>query len=105
MELHKSIYGLPQAGILSQRRLIDHLAFHGYTECPNTTCLFRHATRTTKFTLIVDDFAVKYDNKDDADHLLSALSQVYSLRTDWTAAIPLVPDPSRCRCLRMFQQH
>ncbi len=85
MELNKSIYGLPQAGILSQQKLIAHLNFHGYTECPHTPCLFQHDTRKTKFTLIVDDFAVKYDTKADANHLLSALSQLYTLRTDWDA--------------------
>ncbi len=89
MELNKSIYGLPQAGILSQQKLIQHLNFHGYTECPHTSCLFQHATRNTKFTLVVDDFAVKYDSKEDADHLLNALSQIYTLRTDWNASLYL----------------
>lgn len=87
MQLHTSIYGLPLAGILSQQRLIRHLASHGYTECPNTSCLFHHATRPTYFTLIVDDFAVIYDTKEDANHLLSTLSQLYTLRTDWDATL------------------
>lgn len=37
MQLHTSICCLPQAGILSQQRLIRHLASYGYTECPNTS--------------------------------------------------------------------
>jgi hypothetical protein len=40
-EIRKCMYGLPQAGKLSQVRLIDHLAQHGLTQCPNTPCLFR----------------------------------------------------------------
>jgi hypothetical protein len=89
MQLNKNIYGLPQAGILSQQRLISHLKSYGYTECANTSCLFQHATRNTKFSLVVDDFLIKYDKKDDADHLLSALSVIYSLRTDWHATLYL----------------
>ncbi len=45
MQLNKSIYGLPQAGIFSQQRLISHLKSYGYTECSNTSCLFQHATQ------------------------------------------------------------
>jgi hypothetical protein len=54
------MYGLPQAGRLSQIRLIEHLARHGYHQCPNTPCLFRHRTRDTTFSLVVDDFGVRY---------------------------------------------
>ncbi len=35
-EIRKCMYGLPQAGKLSQVRLIDHLAQHRFTQCPNT---------------------------------------------------------------------
>jgi hypothetical protein len=86
MELNKSIYGLPQAGILSQRRLLDHLSLHGYNECPQTSCLFRHTTKNIYFTLVVDDFAIKYHMQEDVDHLLSTLQQFYTLRTDWHAS-------------------
>ncbi len=41
-EIRRCMYGLPQAGRLSQLRLIEHLARHGYHQCPNTPCLFRH---------------------------------------------------------------
>jgi hypothetical protein len=63
MQLNESIYGLPQAGILSQQRLLlNHLKTYGYTECDNTSYLFQYQTRHTKFTLVVDDFLVKYDS-------------------------------------------
>jgi len=35
----KALYGIPQAGRLSQERLIPHLAQHGHTLCKNTPCL------------------------------------------------------------------
>lgn len=82
MQLDKSIYGLPQAGILSQQRLVEQLSFHGYTECPNSSCLFRHNTRNTKFTLVVDDFLSSMTPK-------TMLSQIYTLRTDWSGSLYL----------------
>ncbi len=48
-EIRRCMYGLPQAGRLSQIRLIEHLARHGYHQCPNTPCLFRHRTRDITF--------------------------------------------------------
>ena len=40
MRIDKSIYGLKQAGILSQTRLVEQLAKHGYLQCHFTPCLF-----------------------------------------------------------------
>ena len=52
-EIRKCMYGLPQAGKLSQIRLIKHLSENGYIQCPNTPCLFRHRTRDVMFCLVV----------------------------------------------------
>ncbi len=68
-EIRRCMYGLPQAGCLSQIRLIQHLAHHGYHQCPNTPCLFRHRTRDIMFSLVVDDFGVRYGSQSDIDHL------------------------------------
>jgi hypothetical protein len=35
-------------------------------------------------TLVVDDFGVKFVNKDDVDHLISSISTTYKLTKDWT---------------------
>jgi hypothetical protein len=59
-EIRKCMYDIPQAGKLSQTRLIQHLKENGYTQCPNTPCLFRHHTREIMFCLVVDDFGVRY---------------------------------------------
>jgi hypothetical protein len=77
------MYGLPQAGLLSQRRLIAHLAAHDYIQDSTVSCLFRHAKRGTVFTLVVDDFAVKYKTKADADHFLDMLRLLYEITIDW----------------------
>ena len=82
--VHKGIYGLPQAGILAQDRLVKHLAEHGYMQAPNTPCLFRHQTNSVAFTLVVDDFGIKYTHKADADHLLATLRKLYEMTEDRT---------------------
>ena len=74
-EIRKCMYGLPQAGKLSQTRLIAHLSSNGYVQCPNTPCLFRHRTRDIIFCLVVDDFGVRYKTQADADHLIQTLEQ------------------------------
>ncbi len=69
------MYGLPQAGKLSQTQLIQHLSENGYTQCPNTPCLFRHCTREIMFCLVVDDFGVRYKTQADAEHLIDTLEK------------------------------
>jgi hypothetical protein len=83
MEVSKGIYGLPQAGKLAQDRLIKHLAGHGYIQCINTPCLFIHQTNGVAFTLVVDDFLIKYKDKKAVDHLLSSLRELYIITTEF----------------------
>ena len=82
VEVNKGIYGLPQAGKLAQDRLIKHLAKHGYHQATNTPCLFRHSSNSVAFTLVVDDFGIKYTNDADADHLLRVLRELYVMTED-----------------------
>ena len=35
------------------------------------------------FTLVVDDFGIKYTNKDDINHLFEAIKDKYLLKVDW----------------------
>jgi len=48
---------------------------HGYVEYSFILGLWKHATRDITFCLVVDDFRIKYTNKDDLNHLLTALQQ------------------------------
>ena len=82
VEVNKGIYGLPQAGRLAQDRLITHLAQHGYHQAENTPCLFKHESNSVSFVLVVDDFGIKYTNAADADHLLRALRELYTMTED-----------------------
>jgi hypothetical protein len=83
MEISNTIYGLPQAGRLSQDRLVNHLAKFGYKQCTNTPCLFVHESNGIAFTLVVDDFLVKFKDQSAAEHLLSALRELYIITTDF----------------------
>jgi hypothetical protein len=83
-EVVKSLYGLPHAGKISQDSLITHLAAHGYHQT-STTCLFRHESNGVTFTLVVDDFGVKFTNKQSAQHLIDCLKLRYPLTVNWNA--------------------
>ena len=44
--------------------------------------LWHHKTRPITFTLVVDDFGVKYTNEEGAKHLMSVLKQNYDITED-----------------------
>jgi hypothetical protein len=83
VEIRKGMYGLPQAGILAHDRLVEHLATHGYVKTKHTPGLFRHVTRPIQFTLVVDDFGVKYTGTEHAQHLIDTLQALYTVTIDW----------------------
>ena len=83
LEVSKGIYGLPQAGKLANEQLIRHLKPYGYSPCSITPGLWKHETRNIAFLLVVDDFGIKYTDRRDAEHLLSALSAAYKVSVDW----------------------
>ena len=83
VEIRKGIYGLPQAGILANTQLIELLATHGYHQCTHTHGLFTHTTRPISFTLVVDDFGVKYIGIENAEHLLGVLQSAYEVTHNW----------------------
>ena len=39
------------------------------------------------FTLVVDNFGIKYRDKKDADNLISALQSKYEVTQDWTGGL------------------
>ena len=77
------MYGLEQAGIIAHNELVKHLAPHGYHPVRYTPGLWKHDTHDTMFTLVVDDFAIKYTTLANAHHLLHALKTKYTISEDW----------------------
>ena len=82
-----STYGLPQAGVLGNILLRKRLAPHGYYECKHTPGLWKHTSRPIAFTLVVDDFGVRYVGREHAEHLVSCLKKDYKVSTDWDGAL------------------
>ena len=84
VEIRRGMYGLPQAGRLANDKLVEFLAPHGYKPCALTPGLWRHETRDIVFSLVVDDFGIRYTNRNDADHLIDTLKLAYEVSLDWT---------------------
>jgi hypothetical protein len=81
-KIKKAWYGLKQSGEIAHDDLVQHLAKYGYSKAKRTDGLFLHKTRDLSFTLVVDDFRIKYTNKDDVDHLIAAVCDKYPLKVD-----------------------
>ena len=63
LELRRTVWGLPQAGILANKHLKRKSAPFGYEECKNSPGLWYHETKSITFTLVDNNFGVKYVNK------------------------------------------
>jgi hypothetical protein len=73
VKMHRAMWGLPQAGILANKLLKKLLAPHGYFECTHTPGLWKHATCPISFTIVVDNFGVKYTCQKDIEHLIKCI--------------------------------
>jgi hypothetical protein len=87
IEIRKGMYGLPQAGIIANNKLRKHLSEFGYIPTKHTPGLWKHKTRPVQFSLVVDDFRVKYVGKDNALHLIDAIKALYECTTDWDGTL------------------
>ncbi len=83
LEMQRAVWGLPQAGILANKLLKKHLAPHGYFECKQTPGLWKHVTCPISFTLVVDNFGMKYTRQEDINHLIMCIKEKYELTEDW----------------------
>jgi hypothetical protein len=84
IQINKGMYGLPQAGRLVNDLMMKRLAPHGYHPVRHMHGMWKHDTHPVTFTLVADDFGIKYVGKEHADHLLNALKQDYEVTEDWT---------------------
>ncbi len=82
-EIQKEMYSLPQAGIIAQQLLEKQLQKHGYCQCVTPPGLWKHNTWPISFTLVVDNFGVRYVGKENAQHLLDTVRQFYKCLCDW----------------------
>ena len=77
------MYGLPQAGIIAQELLEKRLNAKGYRQSVLTPRYWKHDCRPISFTLVVDDFEVKYVGKEHAEHLLQTINDKYETSHEW----------------------
>jgi hypothetical protein len=82
IEIQKDMYGLPQAGILANELLQRNLAKDGYRPTTHTHGLWTHDTRPISFSLVVDDFGVKYVGREHAEHLMTCIKKNYNISSD-----------------------
>jgi hypothetical protein len=87
VEIRKGMYGLPQAGTIANQRLEKHLAKYGYKPTYLTPGLWRHESRPITFSLVVDDFGVRYVGDQHAHHLITALEHLYTVSSNWTGSL------------------
>eukprot|EP00804_Cyclotella_cryptica_P011147 CCRYP_020833-RA/>CCRYP_020833-RA protein AED:0.43 eAED:0.43 QI:0/0/0/1/0/0/2/0/225 len=84
LEIRRCVHGLPMAGALANKLLRERLAPHGYYKVAHTPGLWCHVKHPISFTLVVDDFGVKYVAEEHAQHLIDTLKKNYKLAEDWS---------------------
>ena len=79
--------GLKQAGHIANDRLKARLAKFGFAPVRRTPVMWKHNTKPILFSLVVDNFGVKYIGKENADHFIQALQKIYTISIDWTGSL------------------
>ena len=87
MEMRKGMPGLKKAGKLTNERLEKYFRKYRYAPCACTPALWAHVTLPITFTIVLDDFGVKYTGKRTALHLLNALEDLYTVSVNYTGTL------------------
>ena len=83
IKIVKGMYGLPQAGKIAHKLLKNRLANAGYHPTQFAPGLWKHLWRPITFTLVVDDFGIKVEGRNHANHLVSKLKKYYDITVYW----------------------
>ncbi len=75
VKIPKGMYGLPQVDLLAHELLKKCLNKHENFQSTHTPVLWTHKWHSIPFTLVVDDFSIKYVGKDNLQHLTSILQE------------------------------
>ena len=87
MHIPKGVYWLTKVGKIANNKLKLQLAKLGHEPAPIMPGLWRHQARLLQFSLVVDDFGVKYERQADITHILDALKTIYNISEDWGGKI------------------
>ena len=77
------MYGLPQSGLIAKYMLEKRLNKRVYQQSKLVPGIWKHNWRPIQFTLVVDDFGVKYVGEKHALHLKQTLEENYKITTEW----------------------
>ena len=69
----KVMYGIPQAGNIAHDALVKYLETYGYHHTNNTPGIWKHDIWPINFTLVIDNFGVRYYGKEHSHHLKKVL--------------------------------
>ena len=87
LEIWRSVYGIPQAGKLENEYLWDKIRPHRYYEVSHTLGLWKHISCPINFSLVVDDFGMKYVGEYNARHLIESLKENFTISEDWKGGL------------------
>ena len=82
-EIRKALSGLFESGYIANVELKRILGLEGYVPSKFTLGLFTHKMREIVFSLVVDNFGVRYKKREDAEHLLNTIQGRYSVKAEW----------------------
>ena len=68
---------LKQASAIANLRLLAYLTKHSYVQVRHTSSLWKYNHLPISFTLVVDDFRVKYIGNIELRHLIKVLKMQY----------------------------
>ncbi len=74
------MYGLLQVGIIAHDLLKER---PGYKQSNITPGYWNHQWQLISFTLVVDNFDIKYICKEHVQHLINMLKKNYNIEEDW----------------------
>ena len=100
-EIIGAMYGLAQAVQITHLDLVKHHEPHGYFPSKQTPRLWFHKTKPIALTLVVDDFGIKYIDKEHINHLLKVVEEQYPVKVDWTGRKYIPTDV----LLTLFQEY
>lgn len=83
IKIKRGMYGLKQGAELAYEHLSGLLNQAGYHPILGSMGMWTHSTHQILFNLCIDDFGVKYYNKEDVHHLIDTIQQKYQCKCDW----------------------
>ena len=81
------MYGLVQEGTIAHTAFNKHLRTFGYDPAPITPELWLQNKNGITFTLVVGDFGIRYERREDAIHLINAPQERYKITQDCTKSL------------------